>query len=124
MYLRKTKYNENMYDGVEHAQIEELVWALQFSKIILIEKILIDTANLKVDAKSYPMELYPMELLFHRGRLSIAGVNKKGIIIILTLEKSLQFSVTAEKFNRKKYEVAYHVYMKKLYGISAPINKN
>jgi hypothetical protein len=38
------------------------------------------------------------------------------------LEKSLQFSVTAEKFNRKKYEVAYHVYMKKLYGISAPIN--
>lgn len=122
LYLRKTNYNENMYGQAEHAQMEDLIWALHNNKAIIIEKEVINTANLKIAEKDFPVTMRPMELVFHRGRVHISGFDKKNQFLIFAIDKQFSFSLTNELFNRKKLTAAYKAHFAALYGISNPIN--
>jgi predicted DNA-binding transcriptional regulator YafY len=63
-----------------------------------------------------------MELVFHRGRVHIAGVTKTKKFLIFAIDRQFNFSLTNESFNRKKYSADYKKHFEKLYGISNPVN--
>jgi predicted DNA-binding transcriptional regulator YafY len=122
LYLRKSNYNENLYGQVEHKQMDDLIWALHNNKAIIIEQEVLNTAALKISAKDFPLKMFPMELVFHRGRVHIAGITKAKQFLIFTIDKLFQFSLTNESFSRKKLVVAYEDQFKTMYGISAAYN--
>jgi predicted DNA-binding transcriptional regulator YafY len=122
LYLRKTNYNENLYGQQEHQQIEDLIWALHNNRVIKIESDVIDAGNFNGLIKAFPLDMYPMELLFHWGRIRVSGFSKTNHFLIFTLDKKFKFSLTNETFNRKKLMPAYAENYNKLFGISKPIN--
>ena len=122
LFLRHSNYNENKYGAAEHRQIEDLIWALHNSRVIVIEQDLINSANNKINATDFPMIFYPMELIFHRGRIAIAGINKQEKLLNFSIDKNFVFTLTNDPFNRKKYLKAYTQKFKNLFGISDPLN--
>lgn len=46
LFMRRTNYMENMYGEIEHREIEDLIWALQNKRTIIIENDTLNTANL------------------------------------------------------------------------------
>jgi hypothetical protein len=122
LFLRKTNYKENMYGSEEHQKIEDLIWCLHNKKVIVIEKDLINTANIDVSRDSFPLQMFPMELVFHRGRIHISGFSKTNQFLLFAIDKDFLFTLTNETFNRKKLLPAYKNHFEKLFGISKPIN--
>lgn len=122
LFLRCTNYNENKYGNIEHGQIEELIWALHNSRSIIIETDLINPANIDLAKNAFPITMFPLELLFHRGRIHIAGATKEMQCLIFAIDKAFEFSLTNEIFNRKKYIAGYKEKLAVLYGIAEPIN--
>ncbi len=122
LFLRHSNYNENKYGPFEHKQIEDLIWALHNSRIIIIEQDFINSANNKIIDSDFPIVFRPMELVFHRGRIAISGINKKEKLLTFSIDKNFVFTLTNEQFNRKKYLNAYTEKSKEIFGISDPLN--
>ena len=124
LYLRRTNYMENLYGEVEHSQMEDLIWALHNKRVIVIEAELLNVANLHLPAEPFPMPMYPLELVFHRGRVHIAGLAEKdNRFVLFTLDKTFRFSLTNRTFNRKKFLAQYKKIFDSLFAISDPVNK-
>ena len=120
LFLRKTNFNENMYGHEEHKKIEDLIWALHNKRKIIIERDLINTANIPLSKDSFPLPMYPMELVFHRGRIHLSGLDNNNQFLIFAIDKEFHFALTNEIFNRKKFLNVYNNSLKKLFGISKP----
>ena len=123
LFLRHSNFNENKYGTLEHKQIEDLIWALHNSRIIIVEQDLINSANNKIINTDFPVTFYPMELVFHRGRIAIAGINKDEKLLHFSIDKDFVFTLTNDAFNRKKFIKTYTQNLKGFFGISDPLNK-
>lgn len=122
LFMRKTNYYENMYGPKEHEKIEELIWCLHNKRVIIVEKDLINCANNDVSMISFPIEIFPVELVFHRGRVHLAGISKTKKFLLFAVDKDFLFKLTNENFNRKKLLLDYKNHFAKLFGISQPAN--
>jgi len=121
LYLRRTNFNENMYGEVEHKQIEDLIWALHNKRIIVVEEDALNAANLHLFANPFPLSMYPLELVFHRGRVRIAGLSTTTQqLLIFTVDKSLRVRLTNQSFNRKLFLEDYRQKFDRVFGISDP----
>ena len=122
LYLRKTNYNENILGNVEQQQIEDMIWALHNHRIVIIEKDDINPTNIHSIESIFPLTLYPLELVFHRGRVHIAGLSTSNKLMIFAIDKELVFKLTNDRFNRKKLLNIYKKQFEVLFGITEPIN--
>jgi hypothetical protein len=122
LFLRKTNYKENLYGVEEHKKIEDLIWTLHNKRVIVIERDLINTANIHLLKNSFPLSMYPMELIFHRGRIHLSGFGESYQFLIFAIDKNFDYTLTNKTFNRKKLLPAYKNKFEKLFGISQPIN--
>lgn len=123
LYLRSTNYMENMFGEIEHQQIEDLIWALHNKRILVIEEDVLNAGNLHLPANSFPLPMYPLELVYHRGRVRIAGLSVRNHqLLIFAIDKTLRFKLTNQPFNRKKLLTDYHQKFERIFGISDPPN--
>lgn len=122
LFMRKTNYNENLYGAEEHNQIEDIIWSLHNNRVITILKDVVDPGNFKIPDNLFPLDFYPMELVFHRGRVHVAGFSKTRKFLIFGIDKLFQFTLTNETFNRKSLLEDYKIEFDKLFGISKPAN--
>ncbi|MFY7964295.1 MAG: hypothetical protein ACOVO1_05315 [Chitinophagaceae bacterium] len=122
-YIRNTRFGSYNYSPIEHEKIEQLIWALQNKRVIIIESIDIEITNIKERSLEYPLNFYPLELLFHGARIVIAGleVNSKKLFFY-SIESSLMFSLANIQFDRKKLEKIYYKQLNDRFGISEPIS--
>jgi hypothetical protein len=68
-FLRTTNFHDNKYATAEHKQIEDLIWALQNNRCLIIEADAINVANTKFGKNYFPIKMYPLELIFIEGVL-------------------------------------------------------
>jgi predicted DNA-binding transcriptional regulator YafY len=122
LFHRKTNYYENLYHLKEHEKIEDIIWCLHNKRVIVIEKDLINCANIDVSEDSFPLQMFPMELVFHRGRIHLSGFSNTRQFLMFAIDRDFDFTLTNETFNRKKLLQDYKNHFEKLFGISKPIN--
>ena len=123
LYLRNTKFENYFYNHAEQQKIEDMIWALQNKRVITINGFTIDPTNISNKNGEFPITIYPMELLFHRGRIAIAGIQKDTQkLFIFSVENSLQFTLSNQLFNRKKYVQTYTQQLSVRFGVTEPIN--
>jgi predicted DNA-binding transcriptional regulator YafY len=121
LYLRRTNYFENMYGEIEHRKIEDLLWALQNKRVITITEDLLNVSNLHISKDSFPLNMYPLELVFHGGRVHLGGLAVKNKqFLLFAIDKKLQFKLTNEMFKRDKIVKKYNSDFSILFGIAAP----
>jgi len=122
LYLVNTKFGNYSYTKDEHRKIEEMIWALQNKRVIIINSITINPSNINPSTNPFPITLYPIELLFHQ-RIYIAGIEPSTQkLLIFSVEKSLDYSLTNEQFNRKTYLPIYTKQLSIRFGIAEPIS--
>ncbi len=122
LYLRSTNFFEFKYGAAEHKQIEDFIWALQNNRCIKIEADQLNTSNTKFGETTFPILMYPLELVFHRGRVMIGGATDTMSEINFTINANLKYSLTNDTFKKSKYLKAYKETVDKLFGSSAPLN--
>lgn len=122
LLLRHTNFMENMYGAEEHTKVEELIWALHNKRILIVEKDLINVANIDIDKNPFPFPMYPMELVFHKGRMHLSGLTKQNQFVIFAVDKQLCYSLTNEIFSRKRLLPHYKSEFDKLFGISKAVD--
>lgn len=123
LYLRRTKYMDNKFGEVEHQQMEDLIWALHNQKVVIIESDLINAANNHLPPEAFPVRMFPLELIFHRGRVHIGGLAPDhNQLLIYPMDRNLVFRLTNDTFSRKKYEKAYARKIEPYFGISTPMD--
>lgn len=122
LYLHRTNFFAQLYDEAEHQLIEDYIWALHNNRMIVIESIGINSANMHVTESDFPLDLAPMQLVFHRGRTYMAGFNNMEKLIIFPIDRNTRFHLTNTKFNRKNLTETFHEKMGLLFGISDPID--
>jgi predicted DNA-binding transcriptional regulator YafY len=112
-----------MYGEIEHEKIEELLWALQNKRIIVISEDLLNCANLHLPENAFPLHMYPLELVFHTGRVHLSGlaVNSKQFLLF-AIDETFKYHFTNEGFNRKKLMPIYNQGFDRMFGIAAPMN--
>ena len=121
LYLRKTNFYDNFYNIAEQQQIEILIWSLQNKRKLLIQHIEVNPSNVRLHQSQIPIVLLPLELLFHRGRIHIAGIQDGSCkLLIFAVDRSSQFELTNEIFNRPKLLKDYKAQMEERFGISEP----
>jgi len=124
LYLRRTNYMENLYGEIEHKQIEDLIWALHNKRIIVIEEECLNVANLHLPKNPFPLKMYPLELVFHRGRVHISGLGiEDNRFLFFAMDKTFRFTLTNQVFSRKKILEDYNQKFNRLFAISDPINE-
>lgn len=123
LYMRRTNFFDQMYGPIEHQQIEDLVWALDNKRVVIIESITVNPANIHFNGHAFPIKMYPLEMIFHRGRAYISGVccddNK---VMTFAIDPDFKFTLTNERFNRKKIQGDYYQKIESLFGISDPMD--
>lgn len=123
LYMRKTNYGENMYGEEEHEKIEELIWCLHNQRIIIVEHDSINGANNDLSDTPYPIEMYPLELLFHRGRMYVGGFTISMQLFVFAIDKDFIFTLTNETFNRQKFIGEYARQFSNRFAISRPTSE-
>ena len=125
LYLKKVLYKEAFYCEEEQLLIEQLITVLQNKKQIAIESILVNPSNEKLEKLTFPILMNPMELLFHQGRVYIAGLEQTSQqLMLFVVEKTLVFSVYKTIFNRKPLVDKYKSQLASRFAISTGINNN
>jgi predicted DNA-binding transcriptional regulator YafY len=121
LYLRKTDFYDNFYDIAEQQQIETLIWSLQNKRKLIIEETLVNPSNAKLSKSKFPISFMPMELLFHRGRIHISGIEQEtNRLFIFTVDKRFKFDLTNDIYNRAKSLKTYREQLDTRFGISEP----
>ena len=122
LFLRATYFLDNKYGTAEHKQIEDLIWALQNSRCIIIEADALNVSNTKLGKNTFPIKMYPLELLFHRGRIVISGATDFIPELNFTIDKDFKYNLTNEVFKKSKYLKVYKTAKDNNFGLGAPIN--
>jgi len=120
LYMRKTNYYENLYGKEEQNQIEDIIWGLHNHRVITMMEDEVDPGNFINSNNFFPLRFFPLELVFHRGRVHVAGCSETGAFLIFGIDKQLRFALTNETFNRKVFLENYNKEFEKLFGISKP----
>ena len=97
------------------------MWALQNKRAINIIADDINPSNVDTNKFPFPLKLLPFELLFHRGRVHVAGLEiKTHKLLIFVVDKTFTLQLTNETFNRKKNISIYNSQVNMRFGISEP----
>ncbi|HMG67331.1 MAG TPA: WYL domain-containing protein [Chitinophagaceae bacterium] len=122
LYLRNTTFHDYFYSDTEQQKIEDIIWALQNKRKIIISASVINPTNVNEKKFPFPLIICPLELLFHRGRIVVAGIEpqtKK--LIIYSVERSLEYNLSNELFDRNQYLTTYREQLDMRFGITEPI---
>jgi predicted DNA-binding transcriptional regulator YafY len=123
LYLKRHIHKDAIYGIEEQKLIEYVIEALQNKKQIVIHKITVNPSNEKFDKLIFPITINPMELLFHEGRLYIAGLeDKTKQLLLFVIDKNLIFTISKRVFNRKKILDNYVKQLSHRFGISSAID--
>jgi hypothetical protein len=123
LFLRKTNYQDIIYSEIEHKHIEDLIWALQYKRSIMVLNNAVNSSNINFNKYPFPQKLLPVEMLFHDGQAYISGVeSSSGKLLIYQINKHLMFELTPEIFNRNKILKKYKEQLVMRFGVAEPTN--
>ncbi len=123
LYLRRTNYLDIIYGETEHQQLEELIWALQNKRVLVITANEVNSSDAAFDKNAFPVTFWPFEMWFHFGRVYIAGLEaaSKELFIYL-INNQFLFEPTPDTFNRQKNFKTYLDQTTDRFGITQPIS--
>ncbi len=123
LYLRKTNYWNIIYSETEHKHLDDLLWALQNKRAIQITANQVNSSNINFDKYPFPLQFWPVEMLFHHGQVYVAGLAATtGELLIYLVNEHLEFELTNDVFNRRKYYKKYKDQADIRFGITQPID--
>lgn len=121
LLLNRSNFHESIYGAEEHSKIEDLLWAVQNKRLILVEADVLNAAQINLSPEDFPVSMLPLELLFHRGRVYVCGLQEnQAKYLAFAVDKGLQYKLTNNGFDHKKHWPVYQKIFDKVFGITQP----
>ncbi len=117
-----TNFYDVTYTKNQQLQIEELIWAIQNKRKIILSKIYFDSGVQHGSIQNGDLVL-PLALKLHRGILQLCCIIERlNILYILSYDTLINFESTNDTFNPKKYSKLLAEYFITHFGITQNIN--
>jgi predicted DNA-binding transcriptional regulator YafY len=121
-FIRSNFVDAN-YSDAEHAIIEELIWAIQNHRKIIVDDFSWDM-KLLPEGFETGMTVLPLKLLFHFGLMYMcAYAEKLNKITIIPIINIIHTSVTTATFNPSQYYCDLKYYLDTTFGIAPNFSK-
>lgn len=103
--------------------LDDCLWSIQYQREMNLIKIDFDYTSIPKHI-TYPKRLLPIQLLYHRGVVHVAGFLKdEQELVILALEQFKEYKITNDMFDAKKYEKTLKKEMLRRFGITQNISE-
>ena len=113
-----TNFYDVTYTKGQQLLIEELIWAIQNKRKIIISEMLFDASQGKTSLEIGETVL-PLSLKLHRGVLQLCCyIERLQTIFILSFDTLIRFNISCEYFNPKKYKKLLENYFDVHFGIT------
>jgi len=123
LYLKKHEHKDAIYNREEQQLIELLIDTLQSKKQLIVHSFKLNPSNEKFLNYKFPITINPIELLFHEGRIYLAGLeSKSNNLLLFVVDVSLIITKSTKTFDRKQYIESYKQQLLFRFGISTGIN--
>lgn len=117
-----TNFYDVTYTKIQQLEIEELIWAIQNKRKLILSEILFDGRAGTMSLENGETVL-PLSLKLHRGVLQLCCfIERLGIIHILSFDTLISFVITSESFNPKKYSKLLVTYFENHFGITQNVD--
>ena len=121
-HFLSTHFNENL-NIVADSLMEAMIWSIKNSRELTIKQLSFDHTSLP-DSLSCPLVLLPLQLIYHRGEIHVAGVEKESLeTVIMSIMQIGEYSLSNEMFQRQIYEQHFKKELKKRFGITSNIDR-
>ena len=120
--ISTTNFYEFPYSDTYNKILEDCIWSIQNERKIYIENIQFDYTSISPAVK-FPVKLQPLQLIYHRGAIHLAGIlssSKK--VIVLALEQINGYNLTNEHFKGSKLWPVFLKQMNNRFGITENMN--
>ena len=98
--------------------LADAIWSIQNKREMEISETDYDYTSISKSLQ-YPLRLLPLQIIYHRGAVHIAGFIKgKTKLIILALEQMKKYEITNEMFNSKRLLKLLEKETQKRFGIT------
>lgn len=103
--------------------MDDAIWSIQNKREIQILEMGFDYTSVASSVK-YPLNLLPLQLIYHRGVVHIAGLLKNdNKLLILALEQFKKYKLTNNMFNSAPLLKTLETEMQKRFGITENMNE-
>jgi hypothetical protein len=120
--IGSTNYSERRYSDEQEKMLEDLAWAIQQNKEMVITSIANDYTSLPPDL-SYPLKLQPVQIIYHRGSIHLGGlISNSNKVFLIAIEQLESFELTNRSFASKETAALYQRVMNDRFGITENIN--
>lgn len=102
--------------------LEDCIWCVQNKRELNLISVCFDYTSIGSSIK-FPIILLPLQILYHRGCIHLAGMLKNtNKLIIIALEQIQQYELTNIMFDRSKLGALFEAEMNKRFGITENID--
>lgn len=102
--------------------LADCVWCIQNCREIILNELHFDYTSISKSVK-FPLVFLPVQLLYHRGEIHLAGFTKKNEkLLVIALEQLVKYKLTNEMFEANKYVDKIKEEMTDRFGITENIN--
>jgi predicted DNA-binding transcriptional regulator YafY len=120
--IASSNYSERSYSDDQERLLEDLAWAVQQNKEIVIASVANDYTSLPSDL-TYPLKLQPVQIIYHRGSIHLGGlIANSDKVFLIAIEQLEAFELTNRSFASKETAAIYQRVMNDRFGITENIN--
>ena len=122
LLFNSTNFFEYVHDLTEHHLLENIIWAIQNHRKLVVDKNSHESTCLQRDY-GFPTLLCPLTLSNHRGAIYISFYEERSKdYFFLALYQLINVELTNLTFNRKKLEKGLSIYQSSIFGVTANID--
>jgi len=123
LLFNSTNFFEYAHDMFEHKLLEDIIWAIQNQKKLIIDKNTHESTCLQRNY-NFPALLCPLSIVNHRGAIYISFYEEKSRdYFFLAMYQLINVELTNLTFNRRKLERGFIKYQSSIFGVTGNIDK-
>lgn len=119
--ITATHFYEFPYSDGYNTALQDCIWSIQNQRTLIIKTIAYDYTSISASI-IFPLVFCPLQVLYHRGCIHLAGVTTEGICLILALEQITSYELSNDMFDASKIIPVLAAEQLKRFGITENIN--
>lgn len=121
LQISASHFYEFPYSEGYNKILQDCIWSIQNQRQLRLDKIDFDYTSISSSIR-FPLVLSPVQILYHRGCIHLAGIVEETRLIILALEQIKTYELTNNMFDASELVNLFSEQMDKRFGISENID--
>lgn len=122
LQVGSTHFYELPYTEGYNQLLQDCIWCLQNQRLMELRTVAYDYTSLSASLQ-YPLRFQPLQLLYHRGCIHLAGFTLDKKLMVLAVEQVQDYALTNDMFDATALMPLLQLEMEKRFGVSENMNE-